>query len=83
MNIRYLTGYAGTYAYLVIDRDRSYFISDSRYEEYARRSFPKGVEFVLQKTDFLDTLKGVLKSIGAQGAVPRGALARLFRYTGT
>lgn len=66
VNIRYLTGYAGTYAYLVIDRNRSWFISDSRYEEYARSILPREVEFVLQKTDFIDSLKGVLKSTGAK-----------------
>lgn len=66
VNIRYLTGYAGTYAALVVDRDRSWFISDSRYEEYARSILPRGVEFVLQKTDFLDALKGVMKGIGCR-----------------
>jgi len=65
-NIRYLTGYAGTYAYLVIDRDRSWFISDTRYEEYARSILPKGVEFVLQKTDFYEALKDVVKAIGCR-----------------
>ncbi len=66
VNVRYLTGFTGTYANLVIGSSRSYFISDSRYEEYARSIIPKGVEFILQKTDFLDTLKSVLKTIGAK-----------------
>ncbi len=66
VNIRYLTGFAGSYATLVVGHGRSYFISDSRYEEYARSIMPKPVEFVLQKNDFLDTLKSVLKKIGVR-----------------
>ena len=66
VNIRYLTGFAGSYACLIIGRDRSYFISDSRYEEYARSILPKSVDFVLQKIDFLDSLKDVLKKAGAK-----------------
>ncbi len=66
VNVRYLTGFSGSYASLVIGSERSYFISDSRYEEYARSIMPKGVEFVLQKIDFLETLKSVLKTIGAR-----------------
>jgi Xaa-Pro aminopeptidase len=64
VNIRYLTGYAGTYAYLVIDDERSYFISDSRYEEYAKSILPSSVGFVLQENDFLYTLKALLKKTG-------------------
>jgi len=35
-NIRYLTGFAGSNALLVIDAGPNEFITDSRYEEYAR-----------------------------------------------
>ncbi len=50
-NIEYLTGFTGSYARLLVDSDRSYFISDSRYEEYARSLLPASVVFVLQKDD--------------------------------
>lgn len=66
VNIRYLTGFTGSYAGMVVDGGRSYFISDSRYEEYARSIMPKSVEFVLQKNDFLDSLKSVLKKNGSK-----------------
>jgi Xaa-Pro aminopeptidase len=66
VNIRYLTGFTGSFAYLVVDSDRSYFISDSRYEEYARSILHKSIEFILQKNDFLDSLKFVLKKAGAK-----------------
>ena len=66
VNIRYLTGYSGTYAYLIIGQNISYFISDSRYEEYARSILPKSFEFILQKNDFVETMKIVLKRLGSK-----------------
>ena len=50
-NIEYLTGFKGTYARMIIDDKKSYFISDSRYEEYAKNILPKGVQFIIQKDD--------------------------------
>lgn len=47
-NIRYLTGFNGSYAMLLITSGDSFFISDSRYEEYARSILPGQVKFVLQ-----------------------------------
>lgn len=64
VNVRYLTGFAGSYGYLLVGGSRSCFISDTRYEEYARSILPKSVDFVLQKTDFLDSLKTQLKKDG-------------------
>ncbi|TFH42282.1 MAG: aminopeptidase P family protein [Chrysiogenales bacterium] len=66
VNIRYLTGFAGTYAYLVVGANRSHFITDSRYEEYAGSILPKSVELLLQKKDFIDSLRSVLKERGAK-----------------
>jgi len=56
-NIKYLTGYSGTNAYLVIDEKLSYFISDSRYEEYVKSILPKNSEFILQAGSTADALK--------------------------
>ena len=56
-NIRYLTGFSGSNAYLVIDEKTSYFISDSRYEEYVKSILPKGFEFILQIGSTTDALK--------------------------
>jgi Xaa-Pro aminopeptidase len=64
VNIKYLTGFQGSFAYLVVDEDRVFFISDSRYEEYARSILPSSVVFVLQENDFSETLKNVVKGIG-------------------
>ncbi len=56
-NIKYLTGYSGSNAYLIIDEKISYFISDSRYEEYVKSILPKNFEFILQTGSTLDALK--------------------------
>lgn len=56
-NIKYLTGYSGSNAYLVIDEKTSYFISDSRYEEYVKSLLPKNFEFILQTGSTSDALK--------------------------
>lgn len=63
INIRYLTGFTGSHAYLLIDKNKIFFISDSRYEEYARSILPEPVEFVNQKSDFIDAMKGILNRI--------------------
>lgn len=63
-NIDYLTGFKGSYAYLVVDEKKSYFISDSRYQEYAEKILPAGVEFRLQKDDFVQSIKTVLDDAG-------------------
>jgi Xaa-Pro aminopeptidase len=57
INIRYLTGFRGSYAYLLIDEDKTFFFSDSRYEEYAKSILPQGMEFILQEKDIVHTLK--------------------------
>ncbi len=64
VNIKYLTGFQGSFAYLVVDEDSVFFISDSRYEEYARSILPSSVVFVLHENDFSETLKKVVKGIG-------------------
>lgn len=57
INIRYLTGFRGSYAYLLIDEGKTYFFSDSRYEEYAKSILHQGTEFILQEKDIVQTLK--------------------------
>ena len=61
INIRYLINFDGTNGYLLIGPQKSYFITDARYEEYARSILPSSVEFVLQTGDFTDVLRDVLK----------------------
>lgn len=56
-NIKYLTGYAGSNAYLIIDEKESFIISDSRYEEYIKNLLPRGVKFFLQEGAASGTIK--------------------------
>jgi Xaa-Pro aminopeptidase len=63
-NIRYLTGFTGSYARLLVTDDYSYLISDSRYEEYAISILPSSVKFVLQKGDANETLKELCRGLG-------------------
>lgn len=35
VNIRYLTGFRGTFAHLIVDRDKALFVTDGRYAEIA------------------------------------------------
>ena len=60
-NIKYCTGFEGSYGYLLFFEDETVFISDSRYEEYALMVLPKNVHFMLQQKDFFKTLKALLK----------------------
>lgn len=56
-NIKYLTGYAGSNAYLIIDEKESFIISDSRYEEYIKKLLPRDVSFYLQEGSAANAIK--------------------------
>ena len=59
-NIQYLTGFDGSYASLLLTPGSIYFISDARYEEYARSMLPTNVNFVLQDNGISLTVKDIL-----------------------
>jgi len=61
INIKYCTGFDGSYGYLIFFPDETNFISDSRYEEYAISILPQNVRFVLQEKDINQTLSALLK----------------------
>ncbi len=65
-NIFYLTGFRGSYGYLLVHGTGAVFISDSRYEEYAKKILPHSVSFVLQKDSFPATLLQTLKRLGTK-----------------
>ena len=62
-NIRYLTGFTGSYAVFLMTEGGSFLISDSRYEEYARSILPKQIKFILQSGSFKETLRDLCKSL--------------------
>lgn len=63
INIRYLTGFAGSFAVLLVHGSGAYLISDSRYREYAEKNLPKGVAFVLMDRDLVVTLGLLMKKL--------------------
>lgn len=64
-DIRYLTGFSGSNAALIIAGKKSYFISDSRYEEYAASILPAGYTFFLQKESLSSAVKDCISVIGS------------------
>lgn len=65
-NILYLTGFKGSYGYLLVHEKGAFFISDGRYEEYSKKILPSTVSFVLQKESFPATLRTAMKNLGAK-----------------
>ena len=63
-NIFYLTGFIGTYGHLIVDDEQSFFITDSRYQEYAGSILPDGIDFILQKKSLTDALLIAQKKMG-------------------
>ncbi|MFW5770971.1 MAG: M24 family metallopeptidase [Spirochaetota bacterium] len=59
-NIRYLTGFEGTYASMVLTEHSYYFVSDGRYQEYARSILPRNVTFILQNNGLIPAVKEIL-----------------------
>ncbi|MBN1499648.1 MAG: aminopeptidase P family protein [Spirochaetes bacterium] len=60
-NIRYLTGFTGSNAYLIIDENANYFITDSRYEIFARTLLNDDYRFIIQKKGFKDVFEQFIK----------------------
>ncbi len=63
-NIKYLTGFGGSYAFMIIDRNKIFFISDSRYVEYAQSILNKSIRFVLQNIDLFRTVRSIINGTG-------------------
>jgi len=60
-NIKYLTGFSGTNATMIIDRDKTYFITDGRYQEYAKKILKKNIVFLLQESEIYEVIKTLFK----------------------
>lgn len=59
LNIRYLTGFSGTSAYLLLLKGRKILITDKRYEERVRSEL-SGLEIEIAEDDYLHTLNRLL-----------------------
>jgi len=61
-NRYYLSGFTGTNAYLVINKERNILITDSRYIEQAKKQCPD-YEIVNQGKNFYETLQDIFQQI--------------------
>jgi len=62
-NVRYLTGFTGTYGALLLLHDRTLFFTDGRYRHQAAAEVP-GVEVVLAPGDLVGAVGGVVRTSG-------------------
>jgi Xaa-Pro aminopeptidase len=63
VNVRYLTGFSGTYGALLLLHDRTLFFTDRRYDQQAAAEVP-GAEVVLAPGDLIGAVAGVLRGAG-------------------
>ncbi len=59
-NIQYLTGFKGSNAFMVFNANKTIFITDSRYTEYAEKILPINLELVEQNKKLHEILKQIL-----------------------
>ena len=71
-NIRYLTGFTGSFAFMLIDEKRTYFVSDSRYIEYSQSILDRSVTFVLQDQNMNRTIGSLMKDLGRRSLYLEG-----------
>ena len=62
-NIRYLTGFSGSSAFLLITKKENIFITDFRYKEQAEKEV-QGWEFFIQKERVTKIIKNLSRKIG-------------------
>lgn len=60
VNIKYLTGFNGSYAYIIVGKKYTCFITDSRYEEAASGLIDSKTDLVIQQGDLFKTIKEYL-----------------------
>lgn len=59
-NICYLTGFGGSYGYLLVAEEGVWFITDSRYAQYAASLFKdENIGLIIQKKNFTEDLKQI------------------------
>ena len=76
-NVRYLTGFSGSSGVLLLDRKRSLFFTDFRYQEQSEKEVGDAAELVVFKTSaneaILEHLCGAsVKNLGLEATIPLG-----------
>jgi len=82
VNIRYLSGFRGTSAYLLIGREKAFFITDARYGRYSIKTGKGFYEIIIIKQKFPVLLKKLasksgIKRLGFEKTVSFGLYERL------
>jgi len=67
VNIRYLTGFSGSSSYVLISKDKKYFITDFRYKEQSAEQV-KGFDIRITY-QHIEELKKIFQETGAKSAV--------------
>lgn len=80
VNIKYLTGFSGSNALLIIGENKTYFISDSRYEEYVKSLLGPGFDFILQKGGQAESVKECAKIMKAERIFTESGNITLAQY---
>ncbi|MFQ5428119.1 MAG: M24 family metallopeptidase [Thermodesulfobacteriota bacterium] len=69
-NIRYLTGFTGSSAYLIFSEKKSMLLTDSRYASQAREEVKKnGFSVKIYKKDIFSVIAGEVKKLSLRGPV--------------
>ncbi|MBS1550985.1 MAG: aminopeptidase P family protein [Bacteroidetes bacterium] len=63
-SIRYLSGFSGSAANLVITADKNYFISDFRYKTQSKSEVSKDFEIIISVQNSMSFLKDIIKDLG-------------------
>lgn len=61
INIKYLTGFTGSHAFLIIDENQASFITDGRYAEYAESILHGECGLVIQRKSPIHTIADVIE----------------------
>ncbi|HMK49057.1 MAG TPA: Xaa-Pro peptidase family protein [Thermodesulfovibrionales bacterium] len=71
INVRYLSGFTGSSAFLFITGDRNFFVTDFRYKEQAEREVP-GWEIIIEKGNRMEVIENLVRktTIGSLGFEP-------------
>jgi Xaa-Pro aminopeptidase len=62
-NVRYLSGFTGSSAFVIISRSGSFFFTDSRYIEQSGYEV-KGFEIILERGDRINVISGLVEKLG-------------------
>ncbi len=77
-NIRYLTGFTGSSAYLLVMDDRFVFITDSRYQLQAKQEVDPACEIIIHKKGLVHELKGLVSKRKRLGFEPENLIFSMY-----